>query len=82
MEYGCWFPNRSETAMRRITVETLYDLEMELRRQGWGADPALVYDEEKELFRFRDGQFAFSRTHGNWELLKKRGWMEGFEKTW
>jgi hypothetical protein len=59
--------------MRRITAETLYETEMELRRQGWGADPALVYDEERDLFRFRDGQFAFSRTHGNWELLKKRG---------
>ncbi len=30
-----------------------------LREEGAG-DPAYVYDEEKELFRFRDGRFAFS----------------------
>ena len=33
---------------------------MEFRQVGWG-DPALVYDEEKDLFRFVDGRFAFSR---------------------
>jgi hypothetical protein len=65
--------------MRRITAETLYNLEMECRRQGWGAEPALVYDEERDLFRFRDDKFAFSREHLNRELLRKRGrlrWME------
>jgi hypothetical protein len=82
MDDKSWFPKHSETEMRRVTAETLYDLEMECRRQGWGADPALVYDEENDLFRFRDGQFAFSREHGNWELLKKRGRMEGFDATW
>jgi hypothetical protein len=45
-------------------------------------DPALVYGEEKDLFRFRDGRFAFSREHGNWELLKKRGRMRSFEESW
>ena len=55
---------------------------MEARRQGYLEDPALVYDEEHDLFRFRDGKFAFSRTHGNWELLKKRGRMVGFEENW
>ncbi len=49
---------------------------MECRRQGWGADPALVYDEEHDLFRFRDGGFAFSRRHLNRELLKKRGRLQ------
>jgi hypothetical protein len=76
-----WFPRPTETQMRRVTAQTLYEAEVEFRKQGWGADPALVYDEEHDLFRFRDGQFAFSRTHGNWELLKKRGRM-GFEATW
>ena len=52
--------------MRRVTAETLYDLEMECRRQGWGADPALVYDEEKDLFRFRDSKFAFSGKDYTW----------------
>jgi len=35
---------------------------MECREQGW-SDPAFVYDEEKDLFRFRDGRLAFSREH-------------------
>jgi hypothetical protein len=34
---------------------------------------ALVYDEEKELFRVRDGRFAFSREHPDWELLRNWG---------
>ena len=82
MNEGSWFPTHSEAEMRRVTAETLYDLETECRRQGWGADPALVYDEERDLFRFRDGKFAFSREHGNWALLKKRGRMRGFDATW
>ncbi len=79
MNERSWCPKRSETQMRRITAETLYDLEMECRRQGWGADPTLIYDEEHDLFRFRDDRFAFSREHGDWDLLRKRGrvkWME------
>jgi hypothetical protein len=37
----------------------------------------LVYDEEKDLFRFRDGPFAFSREHADWELVRKWGRMKG-----
>jgi len=50
---------------------------MESRKVWWG-DPALLYDEEKNLFRFTDGRFAFSREHADWELLRKRGRMKGF----
>jgi hypothetical protein len=45
--------------------------------EGRVGDPALVYDEKKDLFRFRDGRFAFSREHADWELLRKRGRMQG-----
>jgi hypothetical protein len=39
-------------------------------------DPALFYyDEENDLFRFRDGRFAFSREWADWVLLRKRGRM-------
>ncbi len=79
MSGSSWFPKRSETEMRRITAETLYDLETECCRQGWGADPGLVYDEEHDLFRFRDGKFAFSREHVNRELLKRRGRLKRLE---
>jgi len=36
----------------------------------------LVYDEEKDLFRFRDGRFAFSRQHADRARLG-RGRMKG-----
>jgi hypothetical protein len=45
---------------------------VECREQGWG-DPACVCDEEKDLFRWTDGRFAFSREHADWDLLRKRG---------
>jgi hypothetical protein len=41
-------------------------------------DLALVYDEEHDLFRFRDGKFAFSQEHADWALLRKRCRMKGF----
>jgi hypothetical protein len=37
----------------------IYDFEVECREQGWG-DPAFIYDQERDLFRFTDGRFAFS----------------------
>ena len=73
-----WPPRRSRTELRRISTRTLYDFEVECRRQGWG-DPPFVYDEEKDLFRFRDGRFAFSREHADWALLRKRGWPRGWD---
>ena len=45
-----------------------------LPRGGVG-DPALVYDEEHNLFRFMDGRIAFSREWADWPLLRKRGRM-------
>jgi hypothetical protein len=70
-EIAPWARKRSQTEQRR-DAELLYDLEVEFRKVGWG-DSALVYDEEKDLFRFVDGKFAFSREHADWELLRKRG---------
>ena len=52
------------------------DLEIEYWKVGWG-DPAYVHDEERELFRFRDARFAFSREHADWALLRKRGCIKG-----
>ncbi|MGH3147279.1 MAG: hypothetical protein ACRDTR_15890 [Rubrobacter sp.] len=78
MDGTSWFRNHSESERRRIRAETFYEFEMEYRRQGYLEDPALVYEEERELFRFTDGRFAFSREHADWELLRKRGRMRGF----
>ena len=67
-----WFGKLSATEQRNRNARLLYDFEVECRRQGWG-DPAFVYDEEKDLFRWTDGRFAFSREHADWALLRKRG---------
>ena len=67
-ERAPWAPRHSETEQRRMDCQLRYDLEMEFRKIGWG-DPALVYDEEQDLFRFRDGRFAFSREHADCEAL-------------
>ena len=73
-----WFDRRRESDLRRIGARTLYDFEVKCRRQGRG-DPAYVHDEERGLFRFRDGRFAFSREHADWALLRKRGRLKGWE---
>ena len=72
-ERAPWAKRRSEQRKRDAALR--YDLEMEFRKVGW-QDPALVYFEEKDLFRFTDGRFAFSREHADWELLRKRGRMK------
>ena len=64
---------RSEQRKRDAALR--YELEMESRKVGWG-DPALVFDEEKDLFRFTDGTFTFSRDYADWELLRKRERMK------
>jgi hypothetical protein len=73
-ERAPWAKRRSEQRKRDAALR--YDLEMESRKAGCG-DPALVYDEEKEVFRFVDGKFAFSREYADWELLRKRDRMKG-----
>ena len=71
-----WAKRCSESEQRRA-AKIVYELEMECRRQSWGADPALVYDEEKDLFRFRDGRFAFSCEHADGDLSRNRGRATG-----
>ena len=80
MEYGRapWLQRRSGAEHRRARCELLYDLEVEFRKIGWG-DPAFVHEEERGLFRFHDGRFAFSREHADWALLRKRGRLKGWE---
>ena len=73
---GFFGRRRPEAERRRTLARTYYDFGVECRAQGWG-DPAFVYDEEHDLFRFTDGRFAFSREHSDWGLLKKRGRLKG-----
>ncbi len=70
----------TDAEWRRRAAGTLYHSEMRMRSWGW-PDPALVYDEERDLFRYRDGRFAFSREWADWRLLRKRkhrGMNEGW----
>jgi hypothetical protein len=77
-EMAPWARKRSQTEQRRRDAELLYNLQVEFRKVGWG-DSALVYDEEKDIFRFTDGKFAFSREHADWDLLRKRGRLKDRE---
>ena len=54
---------------RRREAEALYRFEMMLHKMGFSD---FVYDEEEDLFRFRDGRFAFSRHHADTKLLVER----------
>lgn len=57
--------------LRRRQAKALYELEMLFRKAGISD---FLYDEEKDLFRFPDGRFAFSQTHADLKLLKERGY--------
>jgi len=56
--------------LQRRQAQALYEIEMLFREEGVSD---FVYDEEKDLFRFPDGRFAFSRTHADLKLLEERG---------
>jgi hypothetical protein len=55
----------------RSQAIALYEIEMLFREEGVSD---FVYDEDKDLFRFPDGRFAFSRTHADLKLLEERGY--------
>jgi hypothetical protein len=57
--------------LRRRKAKALYEVEMFFREVGLSD---FIYDEEKDLFRFPDGRFAFSRTHADLEFLEERGY--------
>ncbi len=49
---------------RRNGAEMLYELETAFREDGWPSEE-FVYDAEQDLYRFADGEFAFSREYAN-----------------
>ena len=61
----------SDRERRRRRANALYEFEMLLREEGLSD---FVYDEEQDLFRFRDGKFAFSREWADVDLLQERGY--------
>jgi hypothetical protein len=69
----------SDGERRRRRANALYEFEMLLREEGISD---FVYDEEKDLFRFPDGRFAFSREWAPHSGTSKRGpiftWVRGY----
>ena len=63
----------SKSEMRRRAAKTLYELKTAFREDGWLSD--LVYEVEHDLYRFPDGEFAFSREYANERRLREMGFM-------
>ena len=62
----------SDSQMRRRKAAALYELEALFAEQGWPTED-FVYDAEHELYRFPDGEFAFSKEYANERLLREQG---------
>jgi len=65
----------TDAQWRRRAARIRYEIETAFREEGL-EDSALLYEEEKDLFRFaEDGVFAFSVEQANWGGLRRRGWL-------
>ena len=63
----------SKSERRRHGAEMLYELETGFREHGWPSD--FVYDVKHDLYRFPDGEFAFSREYANERRLREMGFI-------
>jgi hypothetical protein len=70
-----WGLSKSEKKRRRHGAEILYELETAFREDGWPSKE-FVYDAEHDLYRFPDGEFAFSKEHANERRLREEGYIE------
>ena len=62
----------SDSEKRRSGAEMLYELETAFREDGWPSEE-FVYEAEHDLYRFPDGEFAFSREYANERRLREMG---------
>ncbi len=63
-----------KSKVRRRVAETLYELEKMFREGDWfSSRDYFVYDAEHDLYRFPDGEFAFSREYANKRRLREIG---------
>ena len=60
----------SDSEKRRRGAEALYELETSFREEGWPSEE-FVYDSEQDLYRFPDGEFAFSKEYANERRLRE-----------
>ena len=63
----------SDSEMRRRKAAALYELEALFAKEGCWPTEDFVYDEEHELYRFPDGEFAFSKEYANERRLREQG---------
>ena len=59
----------SKSERRQHGAEMLYELETGFREMG--CPSAFVYDEKRDLYRFPDGEFAFSKEYANKRRLQE-----------
>ena len=62
----------SDREMRRRKAATLYELETLFAEEGWPTED-LLYEAEQDLYRFPDGEFAFSKEYANERRLRDEG---------
>ena len=62
----------SDSEMRRRKAAALYELEALFAEEGWLTGD-FVYDAEHGLYRFPDGEFAFSKEYANERRLREQG---------
>jgi hypothetical protein len=67
----------SEAERRRRSCEFFFDFEMAVLEEE-GCDSDLVYDKERDVFRFPDGRFALSKEHADWPGLKAIGYFDAW----
>jgi hypothetical protein len=61
-----------ESDVRRRRAAALYETETTIREEGWLSEE-FVYDDEHDLYRCADGEFAFSRKYANERRLREMG---------
>jgi hypothetical protein len=65
----------SDSEMHRRRATTLSELEKTgFREAGWPSEE-FIYDAEHGLYRFVDGEFAFSREYANERRLREMGFI-------
>ena len=64
----------SKSERRRHGAEMLYELETAFKEEGWPSKEFL-YDAEHDLYRFADGELAFSRKYANERRLQEEGFI-------
>ena len=66
--------NIPESEARRRGAEMLYELEMGFKEEGWPSEE-FVYDDEHVIYRFPDGEFAFSGEYANEQRWREEGFI-------